>query len=552
MKTKDFRNLGIALSLSIIRILNGLSAQKAKVLEQLGFFHKILEFFGGLYLSLEDFANLYFYLPTERRVELRSYLDSLAKDFVSWKTVLAAHRYSAKNIREMILSEMSFCVKSFQQAYDGFCLSDELIIRQKFLNLMKEKARLFEEKLQVIRCSHDFNEEDLQELFLMIKNFSQANQFTSILGLDDKNVNKGARKMLALADDFKKINRTHRRAIPGSSLRREIVSIAENHELPQGELLQYYYEEKYWSNFKRMLFRKIEKLVLGIEDWLEVLLLYGSDRKLKNLIMNKMRQLGLTFYQLNNTLVRAKDPEIKLVILEEMFLLSRNHFDRLKIVSVKSEDFPQVFLKAFSALLDLVSNQHEAEMVCDILASSRNKHNFNFILKVASLDLNFDSLDKLFNKSPKEGKIVLLPQMKLLARSSNDLLKLFNYYSIIDDLKERQRKQNSCLKEALSLLGKTDNINELLSVYRTALISANFSISNKIVELIQVQNFEFKTLLKAYEELEKNKITNNGLAAFLQSEMIVRAQTDTEKGIAFKKASLQIKSFALSKMLKAA
>ena len=103
-----------------------------------------------------------------------------------------------------------------------------------------------------------------------------------------------------------------------------------------------------------MLYGKIEKLVLGIEDWIEILLKYGDDKKLKNLAMSKMRQLGLGFDQLNNTLARAKDPEVKEVILEEMLSLAEGIFDRLTIVAIKSDEFPQIFGKAFLSLVDIV------------------------------------------------------------------------------------------------------------------------------------------------------------------------------------------------------
>ncbi|MCK9439221.1 MAG: hypothetical protein WCY43_02340 [Patescibacteria group bacterium] len=553
MKTKDFRNLGLVLSLSMVRILNGLSAQKAKVLERVNFFHRVAEFFGGLYLSLEDFADLYFYLPENRRRELKDHLNFLAKDFVSWKKFFEVNRYSNKNIRDMALNEMIYCVNTFYEAYEGFRLSDDLIIKESFLKIMELKGSSFEEKLQVIRCSNGHDQAKIEELFLMIKTFTQAEQFSSIIGIDDRNLNKGTRKMLSLADDFKKVNRTHRRSIPGSLLRREIVAVAKNYELPQSELIQYYYDEKHWSNFKRMLFGKIERLVLGIEDWLEILLHYGSDRKLKNLAMFKMRQLGLTFYQLNNTLSRAMDPEIKNVILEEMFLLSKNSFEKLCIVSVKSDDFSSIFLRSFLALLELVSDEEKAEKACEILASSKNRNNPIFVSKIVDLRINFNSLDKLFAKSPKEGKLLLLPQMKMLAKNNlNDLLKIFNYYSVIDDTKERQRKQNICLKEVLFLLEEDNNVERLLAVYRTALISGNFSVSDKVVEIMKTKNFNFKTLLLVYEELEKNKITNNGLASYLQMEMIAKAENNLEKSTAFKKASLQIKSLALSRLLRAA
>lgn len=553
MKTKDFRNLGLVLSLSMVRILNGLSAQKAKVLERVNFFHRVAEFFGGLYLSLEDFADLYFYLPENRKNELRTHLDFLAQNFTSWRKFFEVHRYSNKNIRDMALNEMLLCTTTFYEAYDGFRLSEDLAIKESFLKIMESKAVSFEDKLQVARFGNTYSEERLEELFLMIKTFAQAEQFASLIGLDDKSLNRGARKMLSLADDFKKINRTHRRAIPGSLLRREIVAVAENYELPQSDLIQYYYDEKHWSNFKRMLFRKIERLVLGIEDWLEILLHYGSDRKLKNLAMSKMRQLGLTFYQLNNTLSRAMDPEIKNVILEEMFLLSKNSFEKLCIVSVKSDDFSSIFLRSFLALLELVSDEEKAEKACEILASSKNRNNPIFVSKIVDLRINFNSLDKLFAKSPKEGKLLLLPQMKMLAKNNlNDLLKIFNYYSVIDDTKERQRKQNICLKEVLFLLEEDNNVERLLAVYRTALISGNFSVSDKVVEIMKTKNFNFKTLLLVYEELEKNKITNNGLASYLQMEMIAKAENNLEKSTAFKKASLQIKSLALGRLLRAA
>jgi hypothetical protein len=553
MKTKDFRNLGLVLSLSMVRILNGLSAQKAKVLEQINFFHRVVEFFGGLYLNLEDLASLYFYLPENRRSELKNHLNFLAKGFVSWKKFFEINRYSNKNIRDMALNEMIFCVTTFNEAYEGFRLSDDLVIKESFLKIMENKGFSFEEKLQVIRCSNNHDETKLEELFSMIKTFTQAEQFSSLAELDDKSLNRGAKKMLSLSDDFKKINRTHRRAIPGSLLRREIVAVAENYELPQNELIQYYYDEKHWSNFKRMLFRKIERLVLGIEDWLEILLHYGSDRKLKNLAMSKMRQLGLTFYQLNNTLSRAMDPEIKNVILEEMFLLSKNSFEKLRLVSIKSDDFPSIFLRSFLALLELISDEEKAERACEILASSKNRNNPIFVSKMVDLRISFDSLDKLFNKSPKEGKILLLPQMKLLANGNlNGLLKVFNYYSVIDDTKERQRKQNICLKEVLFLLEEDSNVERLLAVYRTALISGNFSVSDKVVEIVKTKNFNFKTLLLVYEELEKNKIINNGLASYLQMEMIAKAENKSEKSTAFKKASLQIKSLALGQLLRAA
>lgn len=552
MKTKDFRNLGIVLSLSIVKILNGISAQRARIVGRINIFHRIAEFFGFLYLSLEDLSSLYFYLPEERRLELKQHLDFFAKDFVSWKRFIDMHRYSAKTIKNMALNEMSFYVANFQQAYEGFILADDLMIKKSFLELMEKRAVSFEEKLNVIRSGNLMSEEKLEELFSMIKTFIQAEQFSCLIGLDERNINKGAKKMLSLADDFKKLNRTHRRAIPGSSLRREIVSVADNYELPQNELIQYYYEEKYWSNFKRMLFKKVEKLVLGIEDWLEILLHYGSDRKLKNLAMSKMRLLGLSFYQLNNTLSRAKDPEIKLVILEEMFLLSKGSFEMLNIVSVKSEDFPQVFSKSFSALLELIYEPKEAERACEILAVSKNK-NTDFILKLLSLELSFESLDKLFNKAPKEGKILLLPYMRLSAKNNLDnLLKVFTYYSLVDDLKERQRKQNSCLKEALLLGEDGDALEKLLDVYRLALMFNNFTISERVVEVIKRKKYKFETLLKTYENLEKNKITNNGLAAFLQTEMINRAETSSEKIAAFKKAPLQVKNLALSRLLSAA
>lgn len=553
MKTKDFRNLGLVLSLSMVRILNGLSAQKAKLIERINFFHRIFEFFGGLYLNLEELANLYFYLPENRRRELKDHLNFLAKDFVSWKKFFEVNRYSNKNIRDMALNEMIYCVNTFYEAYEGFRLSDDLIIKESFLKIMELKGSSFEEKLQVIRCSNGHDQAKIEELFLMIKSFTQAEQFSSIIGIDDRNLNKGTRKMLSLADDFKKVNRTHRRSIPGSLLRREIVAVAKNYELPQSELIQYYYDEKHWSNFKRMLFGKIERLVLGIEDWLEILLHYGSDRKLKNLAMFKMRQLGLTFYQLNNTLSRTMDPEIKNVILEEMFLLSKNSFEKLCLVSIKSDDFPGIFLKSFLALLELVSDEIKAERVCEILASSKNRNNPIFVSKMVDLRIGFDSLDKLFNKSPKEGRLLLLPQMKSLANGNLiNLLKVFNYYSVIDDLKERQRKQNMCLKEVLSLLEEDSDTKRLLAVYRTALMSGNFYASDKVVEIMKTKNFNFKTLLLIYEELEKNKITNNGLASYLQMEMIKVAENNLEKSTAFKKASLQIKSFALSRILRAA
>ena len=85
-----------------------------------------------------------------------------------------------------------------------------------------------------------------------------------------------------------------------------------------------------------------------------------------------------------------------------------------------------------------------------------------------------------------------------------------------------------------------------------ALIIGDFQISEKIVNTISKLEFDFKTLLTAYENLEKLRITNNGLAKFLQTEMISKAQTEEEKRQAFIKAPIQIQNIALTNLLGAA
>jgi len=552
MRMKEMKNLGIVPSLSIARILKGFSVEKAVVVTQISFFYRFLEFLGRVYLSLEELSQIYFYLPIERRVELKKHLEAIAKDFSGWKNFYEVNRYSARILKDMALNEMSEVVTNFQQAYDGFKLSvGDVIMERTFFCLMEERAISFEEKITVIRCSHQISEEKIEELFLMIKSFFNAEQFVCIPGLDDKHKTKGQRKMLYLSDNFRNLIRTHNRTKPGAPLRREIVATTENYELLQDELLQAYYDEKTWTNMKRMLFGKIEKLVLGIEDWLEILVKYGTDRKLKNLAMNKMRQLGLSFDQLNNTLNRAKDPEVRMVILEEMFSLSFANFARLSVICPKCIEFPNIFDKVFSLMLETAISSEDAEKVCDILTKSKSRNNTDFLLRILNLGVGFETLEKLFVKSSQDSKKILAAPLRLAAVGNFDyLFRVFTHIRFIDD--GDKRCQNKCLKDMIFLGEESRNVEHLFTIYQLALLVDNFIISERVVNLIKEANYEFSLLLNIYEKLEKNNIINNGLAAFLQGEMIIKAKSNSEKAVAFIKAPLQIKNIALASLLKAA
>ncbi len=552
MRTKSLKSLGLNLSLSALRILRGISAQKVVIVE-MNFFYRFLNFFGFLYLSLEEFSKLYFYLPVERFSEISTELKKIADDFISWKRFFELNRYSAKTLKDMALNEMSKLAKTFQQANDGFRLSfGNIVMEEKFLEIMELHAVSFEEKMILVKCRNPINEERLDELLPMIKTFLSAEQFVSIVGVSQKYKNKGLKKMLDLASSYRELIRTHRRVKPGSPLRRLIVSEVEKYEMLQEELLQSYYEEKNWSRLKRMLYGKIEKLVLGIEDWIEILLKYGDDKKLKNLAMSKMRQLGLGFDQLNNTLARAKDPEVKEVILEEMLSLAEGIFDRLTIVAIKSDEFPQIFGKAFLSLVDIVQTLEESKRICEILTTSKNKNNSDFISRILKLDVDFSILEKLFVKSSKEGKELLIPTLYILAKGNFDNLSKTFDHSLALENKDRKKIQTKCLRDVFSLEKESNDLGKLIRVYNMALIIGDFQISEKIVNTISKLEFDFKTLLTAYENLEKLRITNNGLAKFLQTEMISKAQTEEEKRQAFIKAPIQIQNIALTNLLGAA
>lgn len=550
---KEMKNLGIVPSLSIARILRGFSAEKAVVVKQMNFVYRFLSFFGRIYLSLEDLGQVYFYLSGERCLELKKHLGNIAKNFSAWKKFYEKNRYAVTILKDMALSEMSEAANDFREAYDGFKLSaGNIIMEQKFLSIMKNKAVSFEEKFIVVKSDYQVSEDSVEELFLMIKSFFNAEQFVCIPGLSNKYKNKGQRKMLELSDNFKNLIRAHNRTKPGAPLRREIVATAKNYELLQDELIQAYYEEKTWTNLKRMLFDKIERLVLGIEDWLEVLVKYGNDRKLKNLAMNKMRQLGLGFDQLNNTLNRAKDPEIRIVILEEMFSLAFADFAKLSVICNKCFEFPHIFDRVFSSMLELARSSEDSTKVCDILIKSKSRSNTDFLLRILKIGISFENLEKLFAKSSQDGKKILILPLRLAATGNfNHLFRAFFHIETIND-RNKKRYQNKCLKDMISLGEESHKIEHLLKVYRLALSVNNFIVSERVVNLIRETDHSFSSLLSIYENLEKDNIVNNDLAIFLQGEMIAKAQNNSEKALAFMKAPLQIKNIALANLLKVA
>jgi len=545
--TMNFKiRMNLGLSKSLVRILSGLNASEAKIVETNSiFWFWMIEIFGLLYISREELAQLYFYLPLGRRNELDGHLNKIAPDFWGWKMFLEMNKYSSEAIKKMALSEMYRRAESFQNLQTGYKLAEGYLeMRGKFLSDMRRQAKTLEEKISVLSYELEPTLIQIEEVFSLINDFSVAEKFIGLPNIPATYKNKGLKKMFKFAVSFPQLLRTHRRSRPGSPLRREIVRAAAEYELKQLELFDAYYSEKTRTALKIMLLTKIEKLVLGIEDWLEILIQYGSDRKLKSLVIKNIRANDCTFSQLNNSVSRIQDPEAKAAGLEEMLDVASYDFSWLRIVCLKSGEFPKVFRRAFTELINTIETATQAEEACELITKNRPFEVSNFFGRIIELGIRFETLERIFFLLSKENKKKMEGALRRAAGDN------FNHLGRVVKHCQSRRNRNRTILDMYKLAAQSAD--QLVCVYQLALSYNQPKLAERVVVDIKKLNLNFLDLLIAYESLEREKIINNGLAKLIQGELALKARTEREKAQAFEKIPLEHKNIIIKKLLEAA
>ncbi|MFA5109339.1 MAG: hypothetical protein WC458_02250 [Patescibacteria group bacterium] len=539
----NWKNLGF--SKSLIEILGSRSAEEATVVNRINFFYLFLGLFGRLFITVEELSHLYFYLPAKRQSELKNHLDKISGDSMGWKRFYSS--CFSESLKSMAVNEMLRRATIFFQAQIAFGLvGTNLELRAEALRTLKTLALKFEEKVEFIILSGELpGLTELENLLNSANNFSAVMRFLGIPKLPPILRNKAVAKMFGFSDDFSKLARTHHFSRPGSPLRRDIVLAAESYELDQKNLLDAYAMEKHWTKMKRMLFEKIKKLVLGIEDWLGILLQYGYDRKITDLAIEKLRALGLTFDQLNNSLNGVKEPQIKKVVLKEMSRLAKDEdFNKWKIICSKSNEFPNIFAKAFAKLILAAQTPEQSEEVLTLMIKNKNRKQINsFLNKLLRLEnTKFETLEKIGLYCSRMSRKLLLPSLRRLAGDFDLLVRAFKFGE--NDKRHREK----CLEDMFALVKINHNDEQLIQVYKLALAINNKVISERIIRIVARLDYGFSPLFDLYKLMEREKVTNNGLADLVQKNLIEKAQTEMEKRQAFFTASLPNRRLALLKI----
>ena len=539
----NWKNLGF--SKSLMEILSGRLAEEATVVSRINFFYLFLGLFGRLFITIEELSHLYFYLPAKRQSELKNHLDKISCDFMGWKRFYSS--CFSESLKSMAVGEMLKRATIFFQAQIAFGLvGTNLELRAEALRTLKSLACKFEEKVEFIILSGELpGLTELEDLLNSANNFLNIMRFLGIPKLPPILRNKAVVKMFGFSDDFSKLAKTHHFSRPGSPLRKDIVSAAESYELSLKQLLEAYATEKHWTKMKRMLFEKIKKLVLGIEDWLSILLQYGYDRKITALAIEKLRALGLTYEQMNNSLNGVKEPQIKRVVLKEMSRLAKDDdFQKWKIICSKSNEFPNIFAKSFAKLILAAETPGQSEEVLAVMIKNKNKKQINnFLNKLLRLEnTKFETLEKIGLYCGRMGRKLLLPSLRRLAGDFDSLVRAFRLGE--NDKRHRER----CLEDMFTLVKINHNDEQLVQIYKLALTTNNKAMSERVIRIVARLDYGFRPLLDLYKLLEKEKIVSNGLADLVQKSLIEKAQTEIEKRQAFFTASLPNKRLALLKI----
>ena len=548
----------LGLSQPQVKILTGVSAGKAIIRERLEIIHFFLNFFGMMFINVKELAELYFYLPEERRYELIPHLNKLAGDFASWKSFHYLNKRGDEIVKRMAVSEMMNCAVNFSQAFLAW-ESAGPEDKEKVLALMEKLAISFNDKIRLLLATRKIiSPAEAEKLLSEADDFSKVEQLL-FLSLPVAVYSRAVQKLFSFADSFDRMMRTHRRSLPGSPLRREIVAATKEHETDYKSLLLAYRSEKHWTAMKRMLFNKVNRLVLGIEDWIEILLSNGNDKKLKGLIMGKLSCIGLSFRALDNSLNGVTDHELRALILNEMFSFSAG-FKQFKTICVKTaddRDCADIFRKAFQKLVAVVANKEEGREACDLLNKNKNKNQARRLLgKIASFgDSDFEVLMKFHGNADRETRRVLLPMLRTSAAGD------FDKTERIICSTSSARYIHLCLRDMLAIATASKHPWQLAAVYAralapasnrsSALLKRNGKIAVEAAEKFKIMDLNFSVLAEIQGYLEKAGANNNGLADFIQQEMIRKAGNEGQRSLAFSKASIENKAAAIRRLMAA-